>query len=90
MIKISLLIFVSLGFYASYMLFIQLLIGDHELVKIKSQYTKSLSYVKADTLKNKQALNFVYFNFNLKEDKRVYILKANIDSVNGGLMHLAA
>ncbi len=84
MIKVSLLIFVSLGFYVSYMLFIQLLIADHELVKIKSQYTKSLSYVKPDTLKNKQIINFVYFNFSLKEDQRIYILKANIAHVYGG------
>ena len=59
MIKVSLLIFVSLGFYVSYMLFIQLLIADHELVKIKSQYTKSLSYVKPDTLKNKQIIKLI-------------------------------
>lgn len=82
--KIFLLFLVSLGFYASYVLFIQLLIGDNELVKIKNQYSKSISYVKPDTLKNKQVINSVYFNLILKDDKRTYILKANVDSVYGG------
>lgn len=71
-------------FYFGYILFIQLLFEDDKLIEIKGQLTKKHNFVKTDTLKNKKAVKCAYLSFLMKDDKRLYILKLDIEGVYQG------
>ena len=86
--KKILLVLLLLIFYGCYLAFFKLLFGYDELVEIKGSLKKTNSFVKTDTLKNKQVIKNTYLCFNLRDDKRVYTLKVHIDSVYGGVTRL--
>lgn len=71
-------------FYVAYLLFTQLLFGDNNLTEIKGQLHKKHSYVKADTLLNNKIINCAYLSFLMREDKRLYELKVDIDGIHQG------
>jgi hypothetical protein len=71
-------------FYFGYVLFIQLLFEDDKLIEIKGQLTKKHNFVKTDTLKNKKTVKCAYLSFLMKNDKRLYVLKLDIEGVYQG------
>lgn len=71
-------------FYFGYVLFTQLLFGDNNLIEIKGQLTKKYNFVQTDTLKNKQLVKCAYLSFLMKNDKRLYVIKLDIDGVYQG------
>lgn len=71
-------------FYAGYVLFTQFIFGDNNLVEIKGQVFKRNNFLQTDILKNKEIVNYALLSFILKGDRRLYILKLNINGIYQG------
>lgn len=71
-------------FYGCYLLFTQLLFGDNNLIMIKGQlYHKPINAVE-DVMIDHKIVKCAVLNFTLRDDKRLYTIKLNIDSVSQG------
>ena len=71
-------------FYLGYVLFIQLLFEGDKLIEIKGQLAKKYNFVKTDTLKNNKTVECAYLSFLMKNDRRLYILKLDIEGIYQG------
>ncbi|TCC86461.1 hypothetical protein EZ428_23635 [Pedobacter frigiditerrae] len=79
-----LIIILFIIFYGFYVLFTQLLFGENNLIMIKGQlYNKPINTVEDIMIDNKTVKCAVLY-FTLRDDKRLYTIKLNIDSVYQG------
>jgi len=70
--------------YGCYLLFTKLLFGDNNLIMIEGQlYNKPITAVE-NVVSNNKTVKCAVLNFTLKDDKRLYTIKLNIDSVYQG------
>ena len=71
-------------FYGCYLLFTQLLFSDNNLIIVKGElYHKPINSVEELLIKGK-TVKCAVLNFTLKDDRRLYTIKLNIDSVYQG------
>ncbi len=79
-----LIIMLFIIFYGFYLLFTQLLFGENNLIMIKGQLYHKPIIVVEDLMKDNKQIKCVVLNFRLRDDKRLYNIKLNIDSVYQG------
>ena len=82
--RVLLIISICTAIYASYVLFTPTLFGDDNLIKLEGSLDRKYRFVRPDTLSNKKTIDCAYLIFVLRNDKRFYALKLNIDSVPDG------
>jgi hypothetical protein len=82
--RILLIISICTVIYSSYVLFTPTLFGDDNLIKLEGSLDRKYRFVRPDTLSNKKTIDCAYLIFVLRNDKRFYALKLNIDSVPNG------
>lgn len=70
-------------FYGCYLLFTQLLFGDNNLIELKGKLQNKRNFVQLE-MKNDKTIEYAYLTFKLKNDKRNYILKVDINHVHQG------
>jgi hypothetical protein len=73
-----------LTFYGSYLIFTQLLLADNNLIAIDGQLIYKDNILAYDSIAVNQKIKCAILTFKLREDKRLYTIKLNIDSVYQG------
>ncbi|MEE1945598.1 hypothetical protein VRU48_10820 [Pedobacter sp. KR3-3] len=70
--------------YLFYLLFTQLLFAEDNLVQLKGQLLKKDNFMELDQHDQKRPINYVCLSFMLQKDKRLYILKLDVDGIAEG------
>lgn len=74
--------------YLFYLLFTQLLLGNDNLVQLKGQLLKKENFMELDQNNQNRPINYACLSFMLEKDKRLYILKLDVDGVEEGFRAL--
>ncbi|MFA6278094.1 MAG: hypothetical protein WC622_15200 [Pedobacter sp.] len=75
--------FLFLIFYAGYLLFTHLLFGENNLIELQGQLQKKENFVETETMDHKST-EYAYLTFMLENDRRLYILKVDINGIYQG------
>lgn len=78
------IISLSIIFYLFYLLFTQLLFADDNLVQLKGKLLKKDNFMQLDHNQQNHPVNYACLSFMLQRDKRLYVLRLDVDGLAEG------